>query len=69
VASHRVRVGDVDLVQRGPAGHRRIEIRTPAGGQIVDHLHLVSGVEQRIDEVGADEPGSAGHKGAHGRPS
>ncbi len=32
--------------------------------------HVVAGIEQRVDEIGADEPGSAGDEGAHrGHPS
>ena len=29
-------------------------------------VHLVAAIEERVDEVGADEAGSAGDQGAHG---
>jgi hypothetical protein len=46
-AIERRRVDDVELAEVRFAGHaRRI-----AGGQVVDHHHLVAFAEQRVDDV------------------
>ena len=43
------------------------EVRAESGREVVEHAHLVAALEQRANEVGADEAGSAGdeHPAAH----
>jgi hypothetical protein len=65
-AGDRVRVADVGAVQPHPALQRAGEIGLLAGGQVVDDGDLVAAVDEGVDEVGADEAGSAGDEGAHG---
>ena len=43
------------------------EVLALAGGQVVDDRHLVAAIEERVDEVRADEAGAAGDQGTHGR--
>ncbi len=42
------------------------EVLAPAGGEVVEHAHLVAVVEQALDEVRADEPAAAGDERPHG---
>ena len=55
-----VRVAHVALDQLGA----RVEVVGPLAvrgrQQHVEHAHLVPALEQRVDDVGADEPGAAG---------
>jgi tetratricopeptide (TPR) repeat protein len=64
---HRVGVADVELGQLGALLQRHREVLAPAGGDVVEHGHLVAPGEQRVDQVGADEAGSAGDQRAHRR--
>ena len=41
-----------------------VEVRAVAGGEVVEHAHLVAALEQRADEVRADEAGAAGDEDA-----
>ena len=60
---HAVRVAQVDLVQ-----HRlRSDVLPPPRGEVVEHVHVVPARQQRVDEVGSDEAGTAGHEGSHRR--
>jgi GMP synthase-like glutamine amidotransferase len=53
----------VDLVVAHPAGgERACEVVEATAGQIVDHGDLVPVAGQSVDKVGADEPGTAGHR-------
>ena len=53
----RGQIDDVELPQCGGGVHP-----SPVpGGEVIDHRHLVAALEQRVDHVRADEPGSAGH--------
>jgi len=54
-------VGDAQLVRGGT----RIQPRSPARGQIINHQHLVTPGQQRIGQVGADETGTACHEYTH----
>ena len=45
-----------------PARWRRLEVRLAAGREVVEHDHLVAAVEQSVDQIRADEAGSAGDK-------
>jgi hypothetical protein len=62
---HRPGVTDVGLDQLGAALERRRQVLPPAGRDVVHHGHLVAAVEQRVDEVRADEAGAACHEGPH----
>lgn len=42
------------------------EIRRAAAAEVVNDSDLVSMLNELVDEVGTDEPGSAGDNGAHG---
>ena len=64
--AHAGRVADVGLVEAGAARQRGAEVLALAGGEVVDDGHLVAAIEERVDEVGADEAGSAGDQGTHG---
>ena len=61
-----LRVADVGLVEAGAARQRRAEVLALAGGEVVDDGDLVAAVEERVDEVRADEAGAAGDQGTHG---
>ena len=37
-----------------------LEVRAAAGGEVVEHAHVVAALEQRAHEVRADEAGAAG---------
>ena len=41
------------------------EVRAVAGGEVVEHTHLVSSFEQRAREVGSDEPSASGDERSH----
>src|SRR5690606_7341192 len=70
-AEHR-RISEVDpvrrelVVGRGP-GVGQVGKRT--GGQIVDHVDLVSFGQQSVHQRGPDEPGTAGDEDPHDPPS
>ena len=49
-------VDDVELAQVAP----RADPRGVAGGEVVDHRDRVAVLEQGVDHVRADEPGTAG---------
>ena len=49
-----------------PRSWARREVGLAARREIVDDADLVAAIEQRVDEVGPDEAGSAGDEGAHG---
>ena len=42
-----------------------LEVRAVAGREVVEHAHVVPGVEQRAHEVRADEPAASGHECLH----
>ena len=52
VAEVRVRLQVVDVVDG-------------AGGEVVDDLHVVTGVEQGLGQVGPDEAGAPGNQNSH----
>ena len=52
--------------KRGAARDRGAEVLAPAAREVVDDGHLVAAIEERVDEVGADEAGAAGDQGTHG---
>ena len=60
------RVADVGLLEAGAARQRAAEVLALAGGQVVDDRDLVAAIEERVDEVRADEAGAAGDQGTHG---
>ena len=41
-----------------------VEVRAVAGREVVEHAHLVAALEQRANEVRADEAGAAGDEDA-----
>jgi hypothetical protein len=43
-----------------------LDVLQAPGREVVEEDHRVAPREQRVGEVGADEPGSAGDEGAHG---
>ena len=59
--STQFRRGDVQLHK----GRACIDLLAPAAGQIVDHGHAVTGIDERIGDVRADEPGAAGDERSH----
>jgi hypothetical protein len=65
-AANTLRVADVGLLEARAARQRRGEVLALAGGQVVDDQDLVAAVEERVDEVRADEAGAAGDQGTHG---
>ena len=42
------------------------EVRAVAGGEVVEHADVVAALDQRADEVGADESAPAGDEDFHG---
>ena len=54
-------VADVALDEGG----RRVEVLALAGGEIVDGEHLVTALDETVDEVRSDEPGSTGDDRPH----
>ena len=68
-ATRRLAVADVELVELDPAAPGALEVLGLAGREVVDDGHLVAAVEQGVDEVRADEAGSAGHERTHGGAS
>src|SRR5207244_12610401 len=42
-----------------------LEVGPVSGGEVVEDAHAVAALEQRPDEVRADEPAAAGHEHAH----
>src|SRR5207237_3244854 len=62
----RNRLADV-VVEEGESGMSPVALGVvpPAGEQVVDGDHLVAAIEETIDEVAADEPGSSQHDRAH----
>ena len=65
-AAHAPRVADVGLLEAGAPRQRAAEVLALAGGQVVDDRDLVAAIEERVDEVRADEAGAAGDQGTHG---
>ena len=65
-AGHALGVADVGLVEARAARQRGAEVLALAGDEVVDDRHLVAAIEERVDEVGADEAGAAGDQGTHG---
>ena len=62
--AHRVTVGDVGTNERDPGmiGHARQALETAGVCQLVDDDHANRRLgEELANEVGADEPGAAGH--------
>ena len=55
-----IRVAYVAVHQLDVVDHI-VEVHGPSGGQIVERPDAVAAIPQGVDEVGADEPGSAGH--------
>jgi hypothetical protein len=62
---HSLRVAHVPLHEAGPGVQRVRQVLVPSGGEVVDHDHLVAALEQRVDQVRADEPGPTRHEGTH----
>ena len=56
---HLGRVADVCLVQDRAAGKRFLEVLALARREVVDHRDAIAAGDQGVDEIGADEPGSA----------
>ena len=63
--AHRARVADVDHLQLRAVRERLLEVLPLAGGDVVEHDHLVAAREQRVHEVRADEAGAACHECLH----
>ena len=61
-ACHRGRVGHLALDEGGG----RMKVRGEAGGKVVEDHHVVARLDQRVDEVRADEAGAAGDQSPHG---
>ena len=54
-------VGHLALDDRGGAG----DVLREARGEVVEHDDVTAGVDERADEVRADEPGAAGYQCPH----
>ena len=54
-------IADVELVELGAGG----EVLARAGREVVDNVHLVPAREQRVDDMGADEPRAACDERTH----
>ena len=54
-------VADVPLDE----GRRRVDVLALAGREVVDDDHLVTALDEPVDEVRADEPGTTGHDRPH----
>src|SRR5205807_182857 len=63
--AHGVGVADVGLHEARPAVERPAEVLAPPGRDVVDHNHLAAPLEERVDEVRADESGAACHQSPH----
>ena len=48
-----------------PARERAVEVLALAGGEVVEDGHLVAALDERVDEVRADEAGAAGDESSH----
>jgi hypothetical protein len=57
--AERRRVVDVGLDEAGA----RIHVGPLAGGEVVEHDHVVAPRQEGVDEVGADEAGAPGDQG------
>src|SRR5689334_24775407 len=53
------RVADVSLVQDRAPGERLLEVLALARREVVDHRDAIAAGDQCVDEIRADEPGSA----------
>ena len=42
------------------------EVRQPAGGQVVEHTNARPALDERVDQVRADEAGAAGDENGDG---
>jgi hypothetical protein len=58
---HGRRVGDLAFDQGGGG----MEVLREAGGEVVEHHHVGARLDQRVDEVRADEPGAACDQSPH----
>ena len=58
-------VADVRPHELRAVAARAVEVRLATCGQVVDDHDLVASGEQGVDEVAADEPGSAGDERSH----
>ena len=63
--SDRLAVGDVRLHEACSTFEGSVEIRSLPRREVVDDEHVVAALDERINEVGADESGSAGDQGSH----
>src|SRR3954469_11403728 len=61
-----VRLADVGTDELGAVAARVVEVRLAARREIVDDHHVVAAGDEGVDEVAADEAGSAGDERAHG---
>jgi hypothetical protein len=67
-ARHRLAIGDVAAHEGHPRVlQRRVEVQQAAGvGQLVDDNETIGGVRERVvNEIRADESGSAGNQERH----
>ena len=62
---HGLGVAHVELDQLGPVGERVLEVFAPAGGEVVDHGHVVAARHEGVDEVRADEAGASCDESLH----
>ncbi len=58
---HQAWVAGLTDEQRHPGGERLAE----AGRQVVQHHHLLAGIDERVHHVTADIAGAAGHQDGH----
>ena len=63
--AHRARVADVGLDQLRRRARAAGEVLALAGGEVVDDGHVVAALDERVDEVRADEPGASGDESLH----
>ncbi len=59
-------VANVNFVQRRAPLSSLLEVRAAALRQVVDHGHTVATRRQRVDQMGADEAGTARNQAVHG---
>src|SRR5579871_5689577 len=56
--THLLPVADVALDE---LDGQAFYVLTPAGGQVIQHPHVMAPMQQAAGQVGADEAGAAGH--------
>jgi hypothetical protein len=64
-AIEEVRIGDRSLDERRSRSQRLGQVLSPSRGEVIEGEHLVPAPDQRIDQMGADEPGAPRNQSSH----